>query len=165
MEDFNKQLNELKDNVIAETTKLVMKTVEKQDNSFVAFANPVTCYFTNCDACYFMAHDIRYNNENGNMYLYGDWPNGDAADGIFIGSISVESCVKILEYLQDTLRDTNVKKLRSLGEKYPDGIKCDGTFSIRSIVVEGIGFTLDGKVVLDFTDNGEACYKIINEDK
>ena len=59
MEDFNKQLSELKNNVITETTKLVMKTVEKQDNSFVAFASPVTCYFTNCDTCYFMANDMR----------------------------------------------------------------------------------------------------------
>lgn len=161
MEDFNKQLKELKDNVIAETGLLVSNT----EDCRVAFAYPVTCYVTHGDACYFTASNIRYNDEDGHLFLYGDWPNGDAADGISINYITAESCVAILDKLQDTIRDANTKKLHSLRERYPDGIKCDGTFTFRSVAVEGFGCTLDGNIVLDFTDNGESCYKIINEDK
>lgn len=166
MEDFNKQLSELKDNVIEQIKTIVIDNTDYYDK--FAFSTPFWCLVASDDdsPSILSAESIRYDRKEEELRLYGEWFNGSSVeDGILIDELTVNSIVDTYNQLYGDLNTAKTNKLHHLLENHVDGIKCDGTLTIRSIAVEGIGLSLSGKVILDYTDNGESCYMTINCDK
>ena len=158
MEDFNKKLDQLKSDVVSNIkNNLPLGQVHTFVDSFYC-----TMLFGDTSDT-FVCDSIKH--EGGDIIIHTKAVNTDEEYDDLITKYEIETIIFCYEQLLKEQRKSKLDALHNLREKYPDGIKCDGTFSIRSVAVEGFGCTLDGNIVLDFTDNGESCYKIINEDK